>query len=799
MNQPSGGSEAQRWIVGPWRVDADADEIVADGRVVKLEPQQMRLLLLLARRAGQVVTTQELLDEVWRDLVVTPNSVYQAVAQLRRQLGDTAAEPSFIQTVHRKGYRLVAPVRREVPDGPGAAPGVEPVTPVPSAPPMPPLSRLSPAPAAAPQAFPPPDAASSAPAPGPAAPPARPPAVAASRRSLLLAAGLAGGAALGGALAWRHFAAPPPGPATRARIAVLPFDGPGGHAALAEGLALDVMRELGRRPDLDVLGPDTMLGLRAAGGGERPALMQRLQVPYLLSGDLTPGSTTLRLQVRLHGAEPATPLWQRAFEVPTGELSGLPAQVAAETSAALRLPALAGPPDVAAASEAYELYVLGSHAWRPKTPEAFERARVYFQRGIDLDPDYPRNHVGLAWCWLGQATSGAGLSLPQAIARATPLFERALALDPEAADALTGQAVLHQFAGEFDTARRLLARAIRNQPSYVQALFTLGIVEFDDGWPEKAAALFERVAALEPLGAVGPERLGFAQLLGGQPEAAARSFRRAVTLEPRYPNGVWGLGVQGYAVGNLVQAVDSYRQALALEPRRPYLWNELAWLTLDLQRPDEARAAFGRALELLPGTHWLPVHAAHAWLAAGGAADRGAPPAALALEGGRADTGTVFADICLLRAMAGLPLDAALLKRSLDVAAARGQGWTPVAWFVFQGWVSQLALATVQSLLGQRDAAAATLAAVEARLDALQRQGNRWHMLDSHRARVLGLRGRPAEALTALERAAAAGARRTWWWRLDPALAEVRRLPRFGKLVAEVDGVLAQQRKQLGM
>ena len=99
--------------VGRWRVDASADEIEADGRVVKLEPQNMRLLLTLAERPGQVVTTQELLDRVWRDLIVTPNSVYQAVAQLRKQLGDPADEPEYIQTVHRKGYRLIAEVRED--------------------------------------------------------------------------------------------------------------------------------------------------------------------------------------------------------------------------------------------------------------------------------------------------------------------------------------------------------------------------------------------------------------------------------------------------------------------------------------------------------------------------------------------------------------------------------------------------------------------------------------------------------------------------------------------------------------
>ncbi|MBX3599375.1 MAG: winged helix-turn-helix domain-containing protein [Rubrivivax sp.] len=805
MNQQSDESAAQRWFVGPWRVDADADEIVGVGRTVKLEPQQMRLLLLLARRAGEVVTTQELLDEVWRDLVVTPNSVYQAVAQLRRQLGDTAAEPTFIQTVHRKGYRLLAPVRRVAWPVPGAAPGDA------SAPTAGGAAGDAGAPVAAwpgvtvdpataavaepPRTGVPVTAGVTAPvAPGPpAAGRAMPP----SRRRLL-AGGLAAAAALGIALAWRYRATPAPAAAARSRVAVLPFDDGGATPALAQGLALDIVRALGRRPELDVLGPETALGPPVRDEAQRRVLAQRLQAHYLLQGALVAG-TTPRLQVQLVPATADAPVWQREFDSAAEPLSRLPALVAAEAAAALGLPVAADALAATPASQAYELYVLGAHAWRPKTPEAFERARVYFQRGIDLDPAFARNYVGLAWCWIAQGTSGVGLDLPQAIARATPLLERALALEPDAADALTGQAVLHQFAGEFDTARRLLAQALRIQPSYVQAIFILGVVDFDDGWPARAVPQFERVAALEPLGAVGPERLGFAQLFAGEADAAARSFRRALTLEPRYPNGVWGLGVHGYAVGNLVQAVDSYRQALALEPRRAYLWNELAWLYLDLQRPDEAAAAFARARELLPGAGWLQVHAAHAWLAAGHAGTRGAPPPALALDGRQADEGAAFADVCLLRAMAGLPLDAALLQRSLDVAAARGQGWAAAAWFTFQGWHRPLALATVQSLLGQRDAALATLAAVEQRLDALQRQGNRWHMLELSRARALGLRGRPAEALAALERAAAAGARRTWWWRLDPALAEVRSLPRFAPLLAQVDGLLADQRRQLGM
>jgi len=75
-----------------------------------MEARTMRLLMCLAERAGQVVSIDELLNQVWSGVVVTPDSVYQAVASLRRQLGDDAKEPAYIATVPRLGYRMVATV-----------------------------------------------------------------------------------------------------------------------------------------------------------------------------------------------------------------------------------------------------------------------------------------------------------------------------------------------------------------------------------------------------------------------------------------------------------------------------------------------------------------------------------------------------------------------------------------------------------------------------------------------------------------------------------------------------------------
>jgi DNA-binding winged helix-turn-helix (wHTH) protein len=100
--------------IGDWRVDPTLDEISKDGASVKLEPRTMRLLVCLAENAGQVLSVEQLLDKVWKDVVVTPNSVYHAVAELRRILGDDPKEPSYIANVLRRGYRLVAPLGLEL-------------------------------------------------------------------------------------------------------------------------------------------------------------------------------------------------------------------------------------------------------------------------------------------------------------------------------------------------------------------------------------------------------------------------------------------------------------------------------------------------------------------------------------------------------------------------------------------------------------------------------------------------------------------------------------------------------------
>jgi TolB-like protein/DNA-binding winged helix-turn-helix (wHTH) protein len=96
--------------VGEWCVNPAAGQISRNGETARLEARAMRLLLCLAENAGEVVSVDDLLNQVWSGVNVSPDSVYQAVTSLRRVLGDDPKQPSYIATVPRLGYRMVARV-----------------------------------------------------------------------------------------------------------------------------------------------------------------------------------------------------------------------------------------------------------------------------------------------------------------------------------------------------------------------------------------------------------------------------------------------------------------------------------------------------------------------------------------------------------------------------------------------------------------------------------------------------------------------------------------------------------------
>jgi transcriptional activator of cad operon len=96
--------------IGDWIVHPISGQMTRGEETVRLEARTLRLLLCLAEHAGEVVSIDDLLNQVWQGVIVTPDSVYQAVTSLRRLLGDDPKQPVYIATVPRRGYRMVAAV-----------------------------------------------------------------------------------------------------------------------------------------------------------------------------------------------------------------------------------------------------------------------------------------------------------------------------------------------------------------------------------------------------------------------------------------------------------------------------------------------------------------------------------------------------------------------------------------------------------------------------------------------------------------------------------------------------------------
>ena len=96
--------------LGHWTVEPTLDRITHDGREVRLRPRAMDVLTVLALGSGKLVSKRELIDEVWRTEFVSDHALTQVIAELRAALGDNARNPTFIENIPRRGYRLVAAV-----------------------------------------------------------------------------------------------------------------------------------------------------------------------------------------------------------------------------------------------------------------------------------------------------------------------------------------------------------------------------------------------------------------------------------------------------------------------------------------------------------------------------------------------------------------------------------------------------------------------------------------------------------------------------------------------------------------
>lgn len=282
-----------------WRLDTRSGELLhlGSGSRQRLEGRPLQLLIYLASRAGEVVSQEELLDQVWPGVVVSPDSVYQAIAALRRTLGDDPRQARYIATVPRQGYRLL--------------PRVEPVT-----------ERQEPL------------VAHEAASPGPATAPGpkasrndRSIAAPRSRRRLLAAtAGTGLALCLGLGWAWqRSMPAAPVG-----SLAVLPFldltDAMDAEA-LADGMTEQLIDALGQQGTLQVQARSRVFAYKGL-DWTATRIGQELGVARVLEGSIRGDGQALRINAQLVQVSDGKVLWSASYDRPRAALLSLQGELA---------------------------------------------------------------------------------------------------------------------------------------------------------------------------------------------------------------------------------------------------------------------------------------------------------------------------------------------------------------------------------------------------------------------------------------------------------------------------------------
>jgi DNA-binding winged helix-turn-helix (wHTH) protein len=103
-----------------FQLDCDNRQLRKDGLPIELGSRYFDALALLVSRRGQLVTKDVFMEQVWHGIPVTDEALTQCIRTLRRALGDDAANPRFIETVPKHGYRFVAKQSTQLPMLPGA-------------------------------------------------------------------------------------------------------------------------------------------------------------------------------------------------------------------------------------------------------------------------------------------------------------------------------------------------------------------------------------------------------------------------------------------------------------------------------------------------------------------------------------------------------------------------------------------------------------------------------------------------------------------------------------------------------
>lgn len=515
---------------GAFRLDPEECLLLSgDGTPVPLQPKAFDILLALVRNGGHLVKKEDLMKAVWADAFVEEGNLTQNISLLRKALGErkNGHAPQFIETVPRLGYRFVAPVRTVAVHATEAAEATktEEITPAAA------LNQTSPVISEIET----PRRESSAPL-----EPSREKPAQATRRDwrVILKVSLAALllVLLIGAVSTfinRNRSANEASSTETRSIAVLPFrdlSSESNDDTLGFGIADALVAKLGNAERL-IVRPTSAVERSVGQGEDSLTAARELQVDFVLEGNVQRDGDRVRVNARLLRANDGTQVWVGSFDERFTDIFRLQDKFSEQVAEALMIE-LTGEErrqlsrHYTENTEAYEAYIRGRFFWN-KRQTGQEQAKGYFQRAIELDPNYAPAYAGLAEVL---ATRGRMPSLETERA-----VRRALELDPTLAEAHAALGFIRMFHyWDFAAAERELRRAIELRANYSTAHQWYALLLAVKGQPEEAKARMRRALEIDPLSVGINADMGQILFFNREYDEAIRQCRKALELDPDF-------------------------------------------------------------------------------------------------------------------------------------------------------------------------------------------------------------------------------------------------------------------------
>jgi TolB-like protein/DNA-binding winged helix-turn-helix (wHTH) protein len=517
---------------GDFRLDSGRFELSRAGRSVKLERKPMELLILLATREADLVTRAEIAERLWGSevFVDTEHGINTAIRKVRQALRDDPDQPRFVHTVMGRGYRFIGPL-------------------VEVHPPLPTENNLQPTDS-----------------PLPAIPDSTRPdssrnelrVSSGSRRHLWLTLGVLAPLALIAATLRAHWSreklARGAVPNIRS-LAVLPLDNLSGDPSqnyFADGMTDELTTMLARDSTLRVVSRTSAMQYK---GAHRPLseIGQALHVDGIIEGSVERADGKVHMTIQLIQAPSDTHVWAESYDRNANDVVTLPEEAAEAIAKRLNSSAPLLKPARYVNPEAHDAYLRGKFFLYTNSDES----GPYFEKAIELQPDYALGWAGLAMYY--GSSAGGTLDPKKVLEPMETCARKAVELDdslPEAHLALGTALFINKW--DWAGADRELLRAIELDPQYAEAIHRRAA--FLAALNRHQEAIAAQKTATEIDAFARPRALALSYVFARQYDAAVTDIQQRLQTKPDDEGLLYTLYVAYRCKGMKKQAVRTLEQ-----------------------------------------------------------------------------------------------------------------------------------------------------------------------------------------------------------------------------------------------